>query len=284
MRKKVFLLFLKSVRQVFHSILLWDIFVNEKDVCLVLDISNRWILVGIYSSQFSYENSIVTPRSAFQWLPETIQKLCASVSIERPDWIVSTIGPGSFTGVRLGVSFSRNLAQLWEIPVLGVASLYFYCYDLLCQNQELAGVILMIDGKQKKIYGASLDRFLLSSDFMAKNPSFASFPIVDQVPHIFFQEQKETNCHYGIYADQPEEIAQYVPREENSCAKEIQMLPKMPQPHSKNLYHLALKHGGKLVASSWKKLLPLYLRSDPANAKYPGGISMTRNRRVTFLR
>lgn len=40
-----------------------------------------------------------------------------------PDMLVVDIGPGSFTGIRIGVSAVRGLAQAWKIPVRGISSL-----------------------------------------------------------------------------------------------------------------------------------------------------------------
>lgn len=40
-----------------------------------------------------------------------------------PDVLAVDVGPGSFTGIRVGVSMVRALAQAWDIPVVGVKSL-----------------------------------------------------------------------------------------------------------------------------------------------------------------
>ena len=238
----------------------------DDDVCLILDTSNRWVLTALASPHSFFEKSTEAPRQAFQLLPNFIQELCRRMVIQKPAWIVASIGPGSFTGVRLGVGFARNLGQLWQIPVLGIASLRFYCYDILCRKKDLSSIALMIDGKQGRIYGASMNR---TSKSECALPQRENFFLVDQEPHIFLQNLKG-NC--TVFADDPERIAGYVPKSEAKYAKQIREMPKMPKPCLRRLYETALQNGGKKTASSWEKLLPLYLRSDPAHAKYPDGI------------
>lgn len=42
---------------------------------------------------------------------------------QRLDGVGVSIGPGSFTGIRVGVSFARTLGQVLKIPVFGIVSL-----------------------------------------------------------------------------------------------------------------------------------------------------------------
>ncbi|MBD3271957.1 MAG: tRNA (adenosine(37)-N6)-threonylcarbamoyltransferase complex dimerization subunit type 1 TsaB [Elusimicrobia bacterium] len=40
-----------------------------------------------------------------------------------PDFIAVDIGPGSFTGIRVGIAMARALGQAWKRPLIGVVSL-----------------------------------------------------------------------------------------------------------------------------------------------------------------
>ena len=50
----------------------------------------------------------------------------AQVSPEQLDKISVCVGPGSFTGLRVGLSFAKGLALPYNIPIVGLSSLYVW--------------------------------------------------------------------------------------------------------------------------------------------------------------
>ena len=64
-----------------------------------------------------------------------------------PEQVVVGMGPGPFTGLRVGVSFAHTFALAREIPVIGICSL-----DAIAINKE--SYTVAIDARRKEIYWA----------------------------------------------------------------------------------------------------------------------------------
>lgn len=76
------------------------------------------------------------------------------VRISDVDAIAVDIGPGSFTGIRVGISTAMGLAQPFEIPLIGVCSLEVLC----CKVKVPEGVrflVPVIDAKRGLFYSAT---------------------------------------------------------------------------------------------------------------------------------
>jgi len=73
------------------------------------------------------------------------------MAIKDVDGIAVSIGPGSFTGIRVGVSTARGLAQSLNIPLVGIPSL-----DGLAFGTGTSGEVVcpMIDALRREIYTA----------------------------------------------------------------------------------------------------------------------------------
>lgn len=77
-----------------------------------------------------------------------------SLSVARLDGIVVSIGPGSYTGVRIAVALAKGLALPHNLPVIGVPTLEIVAYPH--RNQTLP-VIAIAQAGRKRILTASYD-------------------------------------------------------------------------------------------------------------------------------
>jgi len=75
----------------------------------------------------------------------------ASLSVNEIQGIALALGPGSFTGLRIGVSTAKGLAYALRVPVAGVPTL-----DALAQNFRFASssICPVLDARKKEVYAA----------------------------------------------------------------------------------------------------------------------------------
>ena len=87
---------------------------------------------------------------------------------------VLTIGPGSFTGLRLGISALKAIELAYNVPVYGVSSLEAYAYPY--KNFGLP-VLSCIDANKDKFYA----RVFKDSDIILKDDDYEIKTIVDSI-------------------------------------------------------------------------------------------------------
>src|ERR1700683_1563460 len=67
------------------------------------------------------------------------------------DRIVVTTGPGSFTGLRVGISAARGIALAANKPAVGISTLLAYAAPHLADD-ETAPVISVVDARHNHVY------------------------------------------------------------------------------------------------------------------------------------
>ncbi len=74
------------------------------------------------------------------------------------DAIAVTIGPGSFTGVRVGVAAARGLALATGLPLIGVTSLEVMARQALDRLDETPDtLVIALDARRGEVYQAVFD-------------------------------------------------------------------------------------------------------------------------------
>ena len=75
----------------------------------------------------------------------------AHLTVEALGGIAVSIGPGSFTGLRIGVSFVKGLVVASDVPVIAVPTLEAIAHN--CWSAR-GTVCVVVDAKQDKLYAA----------------------------------------------------------------------------------------------------------------------------------
>jgi tRNA threonylcarbamoyladenosine biosynthesis protein TsaB len=84
-------------------------------------------------------------------LAPAIEFLCHSADIELSEVSVVAvdIGPGLFTGLRVGVATAKALAQALRVPMIGLSSLDLLAYPLRTSDRM---VVPVIDARRDEVY------------------------------------------------------------------------------------------------------------------------------------
>ncbi len=118
---------------------------------LGIDTSTRFLCLGIYNDTKIYEYNLDLGRRISALITVTIKRVLDGLGwqINDIDYFFCGLGPGSFTGLRVGIATVKGLAFSLNKPVIGVSTL-----DILARNAGITSgyIIPIIDARRKLIY------------------------------------------------------------------------------------------------------------------------------------
>jgi len=126
---------------------------------LCFDTSSKTMSVSLFESELLVANYILNIKKnhSITLLP-TIDQLLKDVS-----WtpgalkkIVVAKGPGSFTGIRIGVSVAKTLAYTLKIPLYAVSSLAMLAYNAYDYQGTL---VVLFDARRENVYAGAYKFF-----------------------------------------------------------------------------------------------------------------------------
>lgn len=117
----------------------------------VLDTAHRTLNGGIVASE-----TLPMIRGHAEALIPLIDRVmkASALGFADLDRVVVTTGPGSFTGLRVGIAAARGLGLAMEIPVVGVSTLSAYAAPYLGADNKYP-VIAAIDARHAQVYLAA---------------------------------------------------------------------------------------------------------------------------------
>ena len=98
----------------------------------------------------SYQNSGLTHSQTLMVMAEDLLKVCGKSAADVTHLAVAA-GPGSFTGIRIGVSAAKGFAWGAELPVYGVSTLEAMALGLGAMDGH---VCACMDARRKQVYNA----------------------------------------------------------------------------------------------------------------------------------
>ena len=118
-------------------------------ICAVAIVSNGRVIA---------EQTLSEPQAHSEQLLGLVDKVLSVKAIERNslDAVAVSIGPGSFTGLRIGLSVAKGLCFAWDKPIIAVPTLTALAWNCKCYSIGEDGdfILPMIDARRNEAYAA----------------------------------------------------------------------------------------------------------------------------------
>jgi len=129
-------------------------------VLLAFDTATPLVTVALHDGdRVVVEHSSEQPMKHGEHLAPLIARALKDAGIVRQDLtaIAVGVGPGPFTGLRVGIVTARTLGFVLEVPVYGVCSLDAVALEAVGTGAATGSFLVATDARRKEVYLASYD-------------------------------------------------------------------------------------------------------------------------------
>lgn len=118
---------------------------------LGIDTTTKFLSLGVYDNGKIYEYNLDLGRRHSSLLILTIKRVLEALGwrAQDIDYFACGLGPGSFTGIRVGIAAIKGLALSLNKPVAGISTL-----DIVARNSGITNddIVPIIDAKRQLLY------------------------------------------------------------------------------------------------------------------------------------
>lgn len=120
---------------------------------LGIDTTTKFLCIGIYDDTRIYEYNLEVGRGLSTLLTQTIKRIldAQGYQVRDIDYFACGLGPGSFTGMRVGLATIKGLSWAIRKPVIGISTLDILARDVRDTDSQ---IVPIIDAKRNLIYCA----------------------------------------------------------------------------------------------------------------------------------
>jgi tRNA threonylcarbamoyladenosine biosynthesis protein TsaB len=214
-------------------------------ILLYIDTSTSYCSAAISrGDHFIYQTSFVPGLKSAEHLhilfSECIE--AASISEHELSGVVISLGPGSYTGLRIGISSAKGICMALNIPLLGISSLIQIASNC-AETYPKHTYISMIDARRDEVYCA-----IYNSQFEELSPPKAIIVDSDWVTKIMSQYPNAVFCGNGA-----NKVISYLKSETNNVYSK-------PSPAGAMMPHALQKFNLKQFENTFF-CQPIYLKS-----------------------
>lgn len=219
---------------------------------LAIDTSSEYCSVSlICAGQIQTKTSTKVRHHALELLPMAEELLHeSSLEVAQLSAIAVVVGPGSFTGVRIGTGVAQGLAFGAQIPVIGVSSLAVMAMRAFLDHGIIQCFVAM-NARENEIYGASYR-------MEAGCPILVGAEFVGDIERCRFVSFKDDSHLAGIGAGWADELR----LRKTACEQQPQIIVTDLICESEALSLLAAKQFESGMGTSPEQVLPVYLKDE----------------------
>jgi tRNA threonylcarbamoyladenosine biosynthesis protein TsaB len=233
---------------------------------LAMDTSTRSLTVALLRNhECIAEAGLEAERNHSLYLVPVIQQMMAEqgLSLKQIQAIAVGVGPGSYTGVRIGVTVAKTMAWSLNIPVYGVSSLSAYAHAARASLDlaEDTHYLPLLDARRTQIYTALFRDRAGLWERMADDCITLASDWFTQIESILLKDEAKRLVIIGDTAPFTAEIAQC--SERTVIPTDILHLPL-------SAYHVGLLARARLLSGETDdlhELVPNYTQLAEAEAK-----------------
>jgi tRNA threonylcarbamoyladenosine biosynthesis protein TsaB len=122
-------------------------------IVLGIETSTPYSSVALGSEEGTLAAASVSGGSHGESVTPALERLIewSAVDLDRVGGIAVGVGPGLFTGLRVGVQTAKSLAQVLGVPLVGLPSLDVLAYSV---RHSARPVLALIDGRRGEVFHA----------------------------------------------------------------------------------------------------------------------------------
>lgn len=151
---------------------------------LSIDTSTPHLSIAVTSEDRRAELSLHLGLTHSEKLIPAIDRICkdCSISIRDLDLVVCSRGPGSFTGLRIGLATAKGISLGAGCPLITIPSLDAYSYPF----RNLPGIVVpVIDAKKKHVFSALYKNGERMGDYLDISPSALAEVLLNETRPVF---------------------------------------------------------------------------------------------------
>ena len=216
---------------------------NSKNLCTAIETSSRTSGVAIFNGERFTELNRDAQLTHSETLQPQLEEVLRLSKTPRGaiDLIAVSIGPGSFTGLRIGLAAAKALAYAWNVPIIGVPTLTALAYHFPFDR-----VLTMTDAQKNRAYCQMFDRLTPLDEIKIK-------PIDEAISEVGLLEGEIIIC-----GDAVDKIKCELPSNVRFAP------PNLRMPRAVNVGLCALEMFARGKVDNVMNLEPLYIRRSEA--------------------